>query len=99
MKILRFRNTDGTIDVSYKTDLITENQSNFTVMSIEGLDAVEKGKGMDFQQLPTNINAFKTFAIDNELELTSLALGRPNNVPVVIVELPEEEEEEEDPTP
>ena len=57
------------IRVSFKTDLISETQQNFTVMEVSGLDTVEEKKQFLFQQLPSNLPTFKQFAEDNNLEL------------------------------
>lgn len=84
MKILRFVDVNQTIDVSYKTDLISDNQSNFTVLSIDGLSSAEEKFGFQFKQLPTNVNAFKAFALANDLKLTSLYLSHSTDQPVVL---------------
>lgn len=68
MKTLTFTDNDQ-VRVSYKTDLISETQQNFTVMEVFGLDTIEEKKQFLFQQLPSNLPAFRKFAEDNELEL------------------------------
>lgn len=88
MKLLRFKNEDGSIDVSYKTDLITESQSNFTVLSIEGLDDTEVAFGLQFKSLPTNKATFIKFATDNELQLISLDLGHSTAEAIELVAIP-----------
>jgi len=93
MKLLRFVNADASIDVVYKTDLITDSQTNFTVLSIEGLSSAEVAFGLQFKSLPTSLDIFKQFAIDNELQLTALDAGHSTAQPIVLVDFPEEESE------
>lgn len=58
------------INVTYKTDLPEGSTTgNFTIMSIEDLNDAEKHLGLDFKQLPTTVDAFKTFAQANNLVL------------------------------
>lgn len=98
MRILRLYTEDLSVDVQYKTDLITETQDNFTVMSIEGLDDAEKELGIDFKQLPYNINIFKEFAENNGLGLSVQTVGSAtDSEAVILVEPKEEEEDPEDP--
>lgn len=67
MKNLTF--SDGAdISVTYKVDLIG-NAQTLTVMEVKGLDTVPEQKLFHFQKLPSNLPAFKQFAIDHNLNL------------------------------
>lgn len=75
MRLLKIYNEDLGVDVQYKTDLITHTQTNFTVMSVEGLDDAEKALGIDFKQLPYNLPAFKQFCEDHGFGLSLQTIG------------------------
>jgi hypothetical protein len=61
---------NDTLNVTYKTDLPEgATTGNFTVMDIQDLNDAEKHLGFDFKQLPSNIEAFKAFALENNLVL------------------------------
>lgn len=74
---------NGYTKVEYKTD-ISENsgtvEGNFTIMEIVGLNDIEKHRGLDFQQLPSNIPAFKAFAEAHNLRLSMVSLDMPEVV-------------------
>lgn len=92
MKILRFYNEDLSVDVQYKTDLINDNATNFTVLEVSGLDEAEIEKGIDFKLLEYNLYQFIEFAQDNELALSTQDVGTPvDKEPIILVELPEVE--------
>lgn len=69
---------NDTLNVTYKTDLPEgATTGNFTVMDIMDLNDAEKHLGFDFKQIPTNIEAFKTFAAANNLVLVRVdGLGK-----------------------
>lgn len=79
MRLLKIFNEDLGVDVQYKTDLITHTQSNFTVMSVEGLDEAEKILGIDFKQLSYNLDAFKQFCIEHGFGLSVQTIGSPSD--------------------
>jgi hypothetical protein len=61
---------NDTLNVTYKTDLPEGATTGaFTVMDIQDLSDAEIHAGFDFQQLPSNIEAFKAFALANSLVL------------------------------
>lgn len=61
---------NDTVNVGYKTDLPDgATTGNFTVMDVEGLSDAEKHLGLDFKQLPYNVDDFKVFAEANNLAL------------------------------
>lgn len=71
MKSLIFTD-NADIHVEYKADLLNGNDGNITVMEIKGLDTVEEeALFKKFQRIETNLAAFKAFAEDNGLQLTS----------------------------
>jgi hypothetical protein len=84
MKILRFTDQNFTINVDFKTDLVNDTQSNFTIMSIEGLDSNEKTLGLGFKQLPSNINAMKSFAQTHDLQLTVINLNNKHSSSILV---------------
>jgi len=58
------------VRVNYVTDLPKGATSgNFTIMEIRGLSDAEKVLGLDFQQLPSDLGTFTTWAEDNHLDL------------------------------
>lgn len=69
MKTLVLRNASNTVRVEYKVDMSNANSENFTIMEIVDLDAAEETLGLDFKQLPSNLQAFKEFATENHLIL------------------------------
>jgi hypothetical protein len=69
MKILRF--TDGaSINVDFVVDLLGNNTGNLTVMEIKGLDTAEEALMIGFKKIPSSLDAFKAFAVANNLLLT-----------------------------
>lgn len=68
MKTLVIRNADNSARVEYKVDIIG-NSDNFTVMEVKGLDDAEVKFGINFRELPSNIQAFKAFCTTNNLIL------------------------------
>ena len=79
MRILRIYTTDNTIDVRYKTDLITQDQENFTVMDTIGLDNHEKELGIRFLQIPHTLSEFKNFCSTYGYGLSVQTIGSPSN--------------------
>ncbi len=87
MKILKIYNDDLSVDVQYKTDIVTNTQTNFTVMEIIGLDDDEKKLGIDFKKLPYNLPIFKQFAEENGFGLSLQNIGSSeNSIEEVLVE-------------
>lgn len=74
MTTLLFQDTNDTIHVSYKTDLLAGNSGNFTVMQIDGLTNLDQGSlvGLNFRKLNYDLATFKKFATDNNLKLTQI---------------------------
>jgi hypothetical protein len=61
---------NDTISVKYITDLPKGAEvGNFTIMYIDGLDDTERHLGLDFKQVPSNVQAFIDFAEENSLSL------------------------------
>ena len=69
---LKFVDGAGTIDVEYKTSLMSDNEDNFQVMAIEGESDAEKTFGFNFRELAYDIPTFKAFATANSLKLTRI---------------------------
>jgi len=70
MRTLIFRNTIDTLRVEYKVDIRNDNDENFTVMEIVGLDDDEITiAGLIFQRIQQSFGAFKDFATNNNLIL------------------------------
>ena len=91
MKLLTIYNQDLSVEVLYLTDLITDTQSNFTVMEIRGLDDAEKQLGIDFKKLSYSVEEFKAFCTQHELGLKSKAIGTTVDHPEQILVEPKEE--------
>lgn len=70
MKQLIFSDQNLTINVRFTVDMFDASSSEITVMDISGLDEAEKALGLDFRQLPYNMNDFTAFATANDLKLT-----------------------------
>lgn len=78
MKDLRFK--DGlNVDITYRTDMISDEDQNFTVSQIQvgpqfevndESDANHVALFNDFKKLENNITTFKDFATNNNLDLT-----------------------------
>lgn len=90
MKDLNFSNQRGTVNVTYRTDLLGTS-GNFTVHSISGLPANndtppastrDKLLVASFSKLVYNVNSFITFATNNKLQLT---VADPNGANLVIL--------------
>ena len=61
---------NDTISVKYKVDLEKgASVGNFTIMEIEDMNDTEEHLGMDFQQIPSDVQSFIDFASDNNLAL------------------------------
>ncbi len=89
MRLLKIYNEDLGVDVQYKTDLITDTQSNFTVMSVDGLDEAEEILGIAFQKMPYTIDAFKAFAEENGFGLSVQTIGSATDEAVTVLVEPE----------
>jgi len=72
MRTLVLRTSDNSINVNYKVDLLLDEQENFTVMDITGLEDAEVIAGIDFRELNFDLESFKKFAEDNNLLLDSI---------------------------
>ncbi len=91
MRDLKFSSDSGNLVVIYKTDLMNLTSQNFTVYSISGLDGQssilhnerEKALYGAFQRLPYTLGAFKNFAEDYGLTLTSSEGDGSNPVELV----------------
>ncbi len=68
MKTLVFRNPSRTLKVEFITDLIEGNDA-FTVMEIRGREQAEVEYGINFEQLPSSLSAFKALATSKGLIL------------------------------
>lgn len=96
MKLLTIYNAEGSVKVEYVTDLITDKQSNFTVMEIRGLDEAEQKLGISFQKLNYSVEIFKEFCSNNQLGLKARYIG--STIPSaeeILVEAPEPEPDPE----
>lgn len=69
MKTLVLRNTDNSLRVEYKVDLINADSDNFTVMEIVGLDEVEEKFGLDLTLTTNSVTEIKALATTNNLIL------------------------------
>lgn len=88
MKSLIFKNLNNTVNVEFITDLMTEGQNQFSVMSIRGLEDSERALGFNFQQLPYDVQAFKAFALQKGLELSvSDSNGEVGSIKSLLVNL------------
>jgi len=72
MRTLVLRSANNQINVNYKVDLLSDEQENFTVMDIGGLDDLEIDFGIQFRELNSDLETFKKFAQDNNLLLDSI---------------------------
>jgi hypothetical protein len=84
MKVLIFTDINNTINVHYKTDLITDTQDNFNILSIEGLSDAEITFGLQFKQLAYNLPAFKKFALDHGLKLTAINMNGAHKLETIV---------------
>ena len=69
---LIFYTDDNTINVEYKIDAISLNQSQVQVLDVVGLDAAELTLGFRFNLLDYSLGSFKKFAEDNDLQLKAI---------------------------
>ena len=93
MKDLRFYGTSGSavVDITYRTDLVNASAENFNITQIQvgdefnvndKSDANHAALFNDFKELPSNLTAFKNFAIAKGLSL-SIADGNGDNLTVL----------------
>lgn len=68
MVTLTLRNTDNSVNVQYKTDIIGEND-NFTIMEVIGANDAEIASGINFRQEVHTVKELYEFAETNSLFL------------------------------
>lgn len=92
MKDFRFRNQSGTINCTFRTDMIGSTDRNFTIMSISGLSDFdttntykEKKLINAFKKLASNRQAFVAFAINNDLQLVQMDVDGSNQVVLAVM--------------
>lgn len=100
MRDLTFISESGAVNVKYRTDLIDQENKNFTVFQIFGLDdpssdnpvydRINKLSG-EFKRLSYNLFAFKKFADDNGLRLIST--NTDGSDPVILVDYSDSDSE------
>ena len=90
MTDFQFKNGNGTIDVTLRTDYIgvaaqIGGGENVTVSDIIGINTdTEKTLFANWQKVNYTIGAMKTFATTNSLTLTAIPVSKPG-VPVAVL--------------
>lgn len=91
MKDLLLLSADGLISHTFRTDLLANDGSNFSILAIDPPAGTNNGPALDslllfntiFQRLPFSLAAFKAFCVTNSLRVT--AQDANGNNPSVIV--------------
>lgn len=76
MKDLIFTSESGSLNATFRVDMITNTTNNFTVHQISGLDVDDSSNTLrerqlikEFKKLPYRLDEFKTFAENEDLKL------------------------------